>query len=661
MRKQPPNPIKEEILIVEDQFVEADYLRLMLTRAGYRVVDIARSVSQALAFIQAQRPDFVLLDIFLKGKLTGIDLARQLQEQGIPFIYLSANSSEDVLNEAKATQPYGFLVKPFRERDLLVTLEIAKYHHQHSLEAKYRKRDQLKTTLSNIVIEPLEWEHKFLKIITAIQPHIPFDFAAVGCKHTFQPDVSSSISFLRVGFNQYQAIGFTALSTITGKTPDELFRLQANDTGAKNAVFYNDEAFDNVCRHPSLDQLFADSFHLRSCLCIPINTQGGKSFGFRLYSRRPDAYNAEHIELSEQVQTQLTTCFESRLQSESENNAVHYALPVLSGHAVADRAVAFEGIIGKSHLLLNSLDMVSEVARMDTSVLILGESGTGKEKIADCIHRSSNRKDGPFIKLNCATLPSSLIESELFGHEKGAFTGAFEKRIGKFEKANKGTIFLDEIGEMPVELQVKLLRVLQEREIERVGGNDVIKIDVRVIAATNKNLEKEVAEGRFRLDLYYRLNVFPIHIPALRERKDDIPALAYHFMNRYNHKAGKKISGFSDNALKKMMMYDWPGNIRELENLVERHVLLEKGPTIEDVVLPIHLSAQEAPAVEEKRMKTIHENERDYILAVLRKCNGRIWGNGGAAEILNLPPTTLTSKMKKLGIKKGYISSESDK
>ncbi|NLR78437.1 sigma 54-interacting transcriptional regulator [Chitinophaga eiseniae] len=652
--------MKEEILIVEDQFVEADYLRLMLTRAGYRVIDIARSVNQALLFIQQQRPDFVLLDIFLKGKQTGIDLAWQLQEQGIPFIYLSANSSEDVLNEAKATQPYGFLVKPFRERDLLVTLEIAKYHHQHSLEAKYRKEAQLKTTLNNIVIEPLESEHKFLKIITAIQPHIPFDFAALGFEHTLQPDVSS-ISFLRVGFNQYQPIGFTELSTITRKTGEELLHLQSNNVSATNVVFYNDEVFDNICGQTSLDKLLANSFHLRSYLCIPINTPGGRSFSFRLYSRRPDAYNAEHTALSEVVRLQLTTCFENILQGGRAHNAVHHAPPALSGHAAVGRPVAFEGIIGKSHLLLNALDMVGEVALMDTSVLILGESGTGKEKIADCIHASSNRKSGPFIKLNCATLPSSLIESELFGHEKGAFTGALEKRIGKFEKANKGTIFLDEIGEMPVELQVKLLRVLQEREIERVGGNDVIKIDVRVIAATNKNLEKEVAEGRFRLDLYYRLNVFPIHIPALRERKEDIPALAYHFMNRYNHKAGKRISGFSDDALKKMMMYDWPGNIRELENLVERQVLLEKGPIIEDVSLPIHRGIPEAPAIDEKRMKTIHENERDYIVAVLKKCNGRIWGSGGAAEILNLPPTTLTSKMKKLGIKKGYISSESEK
>ena len=284
----------------------------------------------------------------------------------------------------------------------------------------------------------------------------------------------------------------------------------------------------------------------------------------------------------------------------------------------------------------------------------MGESGTGKERIADCIHNLSNRKNKPFIKVNCATLPANLIESELFGHEKGAFTGAIDKRIGKFEKANNGTIFLDEIGEMPVELQVKLLRVLQEKEIEPIGSKAPIKIDVRIIAATNRNLEKEVAEGRFRLDLYYRLNVFPVTLPALRERKEDIPALAYHFINYYNHKAGKKVSSISDTALKNMMAYNWPGNIRELEHLMERNVLLAKGKMIEEVALPL-LQKVNTSANDASRIKTIHENERDYIISVLKKCNGRIWGVGAAAEVLNIPPSTLKSKMKKLGIKKEYI------
>jgi transcriptional regulator with GAF, ATPase, and Fis domain len=314
-------------------------------------------------------------------------------------------------------------------------------------------------------------------------------------------------------------------------------------------------------------------------------------------------------------------------------------------------ASGFEGIIGSSHLLLNVFDQITQVAPFDTAVLILGESGTGKEKIADCIHKLSPRKAKPLVKINCATLPATLIESELFGHEKGSFTGATDKRTGKFEQANGGTIFLDEIGEMPVDLQVKLLRVLQEKEIEPIGSRSSIKINVRIIAATNRNLEKEVAEGRFRLDLYYRLNVFPIELPPLRERIDDLPALIQHFINIYNRKAGKKIVGMSDKVLKKLSDYTWPGNIRELENLIERNVLLAKSTIIEDVSLPTQITSNSSND-RSTQLKTIHENERDHIIAVLKKCSGRIWGVGGAAEVLNLPPTTLASKIKKLKIAK---------
>jgi len=298
--------------------------------------------------------------------------------------------------------------------------------------------------------------------------------------------------------------------------------------------------------------------------------------------------------------------------------------------------------------MLSVFDQISSVAPSDTSVLILGESGTGKERIADLIHKLSPRNKMPFVKVNCAALPPTLVESELFGHEKGAFTGAYDRRIGKFEQADKGTIFLDEIGELPLEFQMKFLRVLQEKEVERIGSRSTVKVDVRIIAATNRNLEKEVAEGRFRLDLYYRLNVFPVELPSLRDRKEDIPALANHFINHYNQKAGKKISSLSDKALGKMMTYNWPGNIRELEHLIERTVLLAKNDQIEDIPLP---SVQ---IKDESRMKTMHENEREYILSVLKKCNGRVWGAAGAAEVLNINPSTLKSKMKKLGIHKGY-------
>jgi transcriptional regulator with PAS, ATPase and Fis domain len=313
----------------------------------------------------------------------------------------------------------------------------------------------------------------------------------------------------------------------------------------------------------------------------------------------------------------------------------------------------FGGIIGNSHLMLNVFDHISQVAPFDTSVLILGESGTGKERIADCVHHLSPRKGKPFVKVNCAALPASLIESELFGHEKGSFTGAMDKRIGKFEKAHGGTIFLDEIGEMPVDMQVKLLRVLQEKEIEPIGGKSPLKIDVRIIAATNRNLEKEVAEGRFRLDLYYRLNVFPITLPALRERKEDIEDLVSHFISMFSKKSGKKVSGMSNLVMRKLHTYSWPGNIRELENIIERSVLLAKNETIMDIDLPVLLIKDDILS-DDGQVKTIHENERVHILAILKQTNGKIWGTGGAAELLNIPPTTLSSKMKKLGIKKMF-------
>jgi DNA-binding NtrC family response regulator len=639
--------MKEKILIVEDQFVEADYLRLMLTQAGYNVTGIARSVVQALEMMQKEKPDFVLLDIFLKGKQTGIDLAKQLAAVNIPFVYLSANSNEDILNEAKTTEPYGFLVKPFREKDLLVTLEIARYRYKHSLESKYKQEAELKKEIKDIAGTSINLDQALLKIATTLQKYIPFDYMAAGFDNIGQPSFHGTC-FLRIGFNEYQQIGLNELMAITGKNLQELIALQSDSPRESIATVYNNNDFNNICRQPSLRKLFAETFQLKSHLEMPMFILQGKPFSFCLYSKIPDAYNASHINLFENAQMLLINSIEIMLNN--KNNIQHKVNKIEKDEFIK----GCEGIIGKSPLLLNVLDHIAQVAPSDTSVLILGESGTGKEKIADCIHNLSNRKSKPFIKVNCAALPATLIESELFGHEKGAFTGALDKRIGKFEKANGGTILLDEIGEMPLELQVKLLRVLQEKEIERIGGKDTIKIDVRIIAATNKNLEKEVAEARFRLDLYYRLNVFPIELPPLRERKEDIPALAYHFMNYYNNKTGKKIHGIADNVLKNMMAYSWRGNIRELEHLMERSVLLAKGNMIEEMPLPFTAENLQYDA-QKAYTKTIHENERDYIISILKKCNGRIWGAGAAAEILNIPPSTLKSKMKKLGIKKEFI------
>jgi transcriptional regulator with GAF, ATPase, and Fis domain len=330
----------------------------------------------------------------------------------------------------------------------------------------------------------------------------------------------------------------------------------------------------------------------------------------------------------------------------------------------------FEEIIGQSPQLLEVFRSIGQVAPTDYTVLVLGETGTGKELIARAVHNRSARKGKALIKVNCAALPPQLIESELFGHEKGSFTGATEKRIGKFELAHGGTIFLDEIGEMPLELQPKLLRVLQEKEIERVGGKGPIACDVRIIAATNRNLQEEVAAGRFRADLFYRLNVFPVRLPALRDRKEDLLPLATFFLQKISKKLGKKLSGLSEASLRQMQQYGWPGNIRELEHLLERAAIMTTTPVV-SLVEPLGGQApadgpQPAAAASGSTVtgpavagtpptaKPYEQAERDNIIAALKQSNYRIRGKGGAAEILDIKPTTLESKIARMGITRNH-------
>lgn len=311
-------------------------------------------------------------------------------------------------------------------------------------------------------------------------------------------------------------------------------------------------------------------------------------------------------------------------------------------------------IIGESEALKKIQRLIETVAPSESTVLILGETGTGKELIATAIHNRSSRAKKPMIKLNCAALPPSLIESELFGHERGSFTGAFDRRIGKFELAHGGTLFLDEIGEMPIELQVKLLRVLQEKELERIGGRTSIRVDVRIIAATNRNLEKEMAQGRFRPDLYYRLNVFPIMVPPLRERTADIPALAAFFLKRYAGRENKRITRIPDWYNVALANYNWPGNIRELENIIERNVLMSDGKEL--IGFPLPNAGQEEKQPDNTAIKTIAENEKDHIMKALMACNHKLYGPGGAAELLAINASTLKARMNKLGIGKKFMS-----
>lgn len=364
--------------------------------------------------------------------------------------------------------------------------------------------------------------------------------------------------------------------------------------------------------------------------------------------RIEEALQKAHDELEQRVEertVELRTALSEieTLKDRLEAENIYLRREITMKHQFAD-------ILGQSDGLKYVLYRVEQVAPLDTTVLILGETGTGKELVATAIHQLSPRKDRPLITVNCAALPGNLMESELFGREKGAFTGADTRQIGRFEVAHGSTLFLDEIGELPLELQAKLLRVIQHNEFERLGSSRTIKVDVRIVATTNRNLEEAVKQGRFRQDLYYRLNVFPITVPPLRQRKEDIPLLVQAFVARYARKLGKQITTIQKETLRALQHYSWPGNIRELESIIERAVILCPGPILQ---LPEKLEIPSLP--EPAAGGTLEVLERNQILKVLSETRWRIEGRDGAAAILGLHPSTLRARMHKLGIARPEI------
>jgi transcriptional regulator with GAF, ATPase, and Fis domain len=326
---------------------------------------------------------------------------------------------------------------------------------------------------------------------------------------------------------------------------------------------------------------------------------------------------------------------------------------------------ALEPLVGESDVFADVLTQVELVAPADSTVLLVGETGTGKERIAREVHQQSRRSGRPFVAVNCAALPEALVESELFGHEKGAFTGAFSRKPGRFELADHGTLFLDEVGDLPEPAQAKLLRVLQEREVQRVGGTGTVPVNVRLISATNHDLSACTRNGRFRRDLFYRLNVFPIRVPALRERRDDVPLLVHHFIRKFAERQHKLVPRLGDGVLERLLEYPWPGNIRELQNVIERAIILARGPFIGAELIMLQLDDGESMAVEAEPREAVSlprrpgpnvikfaDAERHAILHALELAVWRISGRGGAADILGLKPTTLHAKMKRLGIRR---------
>jgi len=399
--------------------------------------------------------------------------------------------------------------------------------------------------------------------------------------------------------------------------------------------------------------------------CVPLITHG-RTFGtLNLASRRADAFSASDVELLQQVAAQIAIAVENALAfREIDKLKDKLAVEKLYLEEEIRNELNFEEIIGDSASLKRALSQVELVAPAATTVLILGETGTGKELIARAIHNLSPSRERTFVKVNCAAIPSGLLESELFGHERGAFTGALNQKIGRFELADHGTLFLDEVGDIPLELQPKLLRVLQEHEFERLGSNRTQRVDVRVVAATNQDLSKLVAERTFRSDLFYRLNVFPIHIPALRERREDIPLLVRYFVQKFSRRLNKAVEYIPAEAMDALSNYSWPGNVRELENLIERAVLLSPGKELRIPIAELKSAAAVAsPGVSSPAslisstssaspISTLEEAERQHILRALRQTEWRVAGPRGAAALLGMKRTTLQARMRKLGIRR---------
>jgi formate hydrogenlyase transcriptional activator len=385
---------------------------------------------------------------------------------------------------------------------------------------------------------------------------------------------------------------------------------------------------------------------LQSLWCIPLKSPQGVVGTLNLGSTKEQPVNANDLSVLTQIASQLALFLQNARAYQELNelkNKLKQEKLYLENEIRSE--LNFEEIIGDDPEIRKVLSQVETVAPTDATVLILGETGTGKELIARAVHRMSERRDRSFIKMNCAAIPAGLLESELFGHEKGAFTGAVSQKIGRLELADKGTLFLDEVGDIPLELQPKLLRVLQDQEFERLGGTRTIRINVRLVAATNHDLVQSVTEHQFRSDLFYRLHVFPIRMPSLRERRADIPALVRYFVHKLARRMGKQIDTIPTETMNKLMAWDWPGNIRELENLVERSVILSKGS-----VLHVPLAELQPQPENAETDGTLEATDREHIIRVLRETRGVLSGPGGAAARLGLQRTTLQSKMKKLGI-----------
>ncbi|MFI5058716.1 MAG: sigma 54-interacting transcriptional regulator [Candidatus Acidiferrales bacterium] len=658
--------------------VEFDFLALVLHDPARNVVRLhileTRVPTDALAgreapaeghpagwVLQTQQP-FVVSDIEVESRFP--DFMQRLREHGV-----RSNALVPLTTAQRRLGAMGFgRVTPQRITDselqfmqrvaaqVAVAVDNALNHEssQAYQQQLARERDRLQVLLevNNLLVTSRELPDVFRGIVTTLKRVIHHDFTSLALLDPLS------------GLLKIHALDFPGRPGIIKE--ETVVSLDVSPSGR---CFSNGQPL--ILRGAEIDRFDAEIIRLlrsegvQTICCVPLITHG-RTFGtLNLASRRSDAFSPSDVELLQQVAAQIAIAVENALAfREIEALKNKLAVEKLYLEEEIRSEFNFEEIIGDSPVLKRALAQVELVAPAATTVLILGETGTGKELIARAIHNLSRRRERTFVKINCAAIPAGLLESELFGHERGAFTGALAQKIGRFELADRGTIFLDEVGDIPLELQPKLLRVLQEHEFERLGSNRPQRVDVRIVAATNGDLSKLVAERAFRSDLYYRLNVFPIHIPPLRERREDVPLLVRYFVQKFSRRLNKTVEYVPADAMDALANYSWPGNIRELENLVERAVLLSPGKELRVPLSELKsatlatagadlLSPASVPyASSASSLTTLAEADRQHILRALRQTEWRIAGPKGAAALLGMKRTTLQARMRKLGIRR---------
>ena len=687
-----PNEMKGKLLVVDDDLNSRQTLDALLSREGYET-RCAPDGRAALMVAEADPPELILLDVRLPD-LDGFEICRRLKGSEItgriPVVFLS--SLDDLGDKIKGFESGGvdYITKPFQATEVMARVETHLALHRlrnqaetqtivHDAMVQERTRELTNITES-LVREIVQRE----KAEEALRDRLQFEEFLSGLSARFvnirsdrvddeiRDAMKLVLEYFRVErcgmiriFPDRQSWQLThaALAEdvppppVGKELPFSLFPYTYEKLIHKREI-HSFSKLDDLPADANVDRQTNIKWGIRSGLYMPILI--GEAVAQILaidsvMSERiwPDeliprlqllgeifANALERTRMEYELRERLEEIEGLKLQLEKENINLREEL---------SQGLGFEKIVGSSDALNYVLFRVGQVAPTDATVLILGETGTGKGMVANAIHGLSGRKDRPMITVNCAALPANLIESELFGREKGAFTGAYARQAGRFEVADKGTIFLDEIGELPLELQSKLLRVLQDGEFERLGSAKTVKVDARVIASTSRDLRVEVRAGRFREDLFYRLNVFPVSIPPLRKRADDIPQLVRFFTDKYSRKIGRLIETVPKAAMKTLEEYPWPGNVRELEHVIERAVITTTGPVLQ---IADRLEPLTDPDETDTSMKDMAAMEREHILRVLHETGWKIEGAKGAASILNLHPSTLRFRIKKLGIKR---------